>query len=283
MDFRLVLIDLLNKNKSAIESGAMRSEEDTKRVLIVPFFEALGYDTRSPVEFRSEVQSPGGGRVDYAIYHDNKPVMVIECKAASNTNLMDEQGQLKKYFDASKPIVGILTNGIRYQFFVDLDKAGVMDSDPFVEVDLEGLDAEDIDDADSPIIGALSLIAKSALNAEAMQESAATFKYRRGMKRFLQEQFHGDGPHRDLVELLAKQVYTRRLGPVVRNSMTILAKEAIQELKDDLRKSALTPYEPTTTADEMEGYYIVKNILWNVVDGSPGSPAGPPDLLHHPD
>ena len=267
MHFEAALQDLLVANKDYIESGALRTEEDTKRVLIVPFFEALGYDTRNPVEFRSEVSSVGGGRVDYAICHGDKPVIIIECKAAANNRLIDDRGQLRRYFNASKPIVGVLTNGIQYQFFGDLDVDGSMDAEPFLEVDLEGLDAEDFDDGDAPMINALSVFTKAELNPETLLDAATTFKYKRGMRKFLDEQFNGNELNRELVEVLAKQVYSRRLGSVVRESLSQLAKEVINELKADLAKPAVTGSRSDTKVEEREGYYIVKNILWDVVDG----------------
>ena len=245
-----------------------RNEQQTIEGLIRPFIEALGYDLRNPLEAPAQYACGSVGRVDYAILHDGRPVIIFECKPASNDRLIDDQGQLRRYFEATNPIVGVLTNGIRYQFFGDLDTDGVMDSAPFMEVNLEGLDAEDFDDAEAPVINALRVFTKSEFNPDSLLDTAITLKYKHGMRKFLDQQFSGDELHRDVVELLAKQVYTRRLGPVVRGKLSQLAKEVIDELKNDLKKSALTGSESTTTAEEVEGYYIVKNILWNVVDGA---------------
>ena len=243
-----------------------RNEQQTIEGLIRPFIEALGYDLRNPLEAPAQY-SCGAGRVDFAILLDGRPVILFECKPASNARLVDEQGQLKRYFEAAKPIVGVLTNGISYQFFGDLDKDGYMDSEPFLEVDLEGLDDEDFDDAETPEINALSIFTKAELNPDTLLDAAMTFKYKRGMRKFLDQQFSDGELNRELVDVLAKQVYSRRLGSVVRENLGRLAKEVIDELKTDLRKSVLDGSEPTTTAEEVEGYYIVKNILWNVVDG----------------
>ena len=42
--------------------------------------------------------------------------------------------------------IAILTNGVSWKFFADLDKPNVMDSHPFFEVDLMNLSDADLDE-----------------------------------------------------------------------------------------------------------------------------------------
>ena len=244
-----------------------RNEQQTIEGLIRPFIEALGYDVRNPLEAPAQYPCGSAGRVDFAILYDGRPVIIFECKPASNDRLIDDRGQLQRYFQACSPIVAVLTNGIRYQFFADLDTNGTMDSEPFMEVNLDGLHEEEFEEMEAPTIGALSILTKSSLDPVTLLDAATTLKYKNGMRRFLDQQFSGEELHREFVELLAKQVYTRRLGPVVRENLGNLAKEVINELRGDLRKSTRSGYSSSTDAEEVEGYYIVKNILWNVVPG----------------
>jgi hypothetical protein len=60
------------------------TEEATKGTLIAPFIQALGYDVFDPEEvareFTADVGIKKGGKVDYAILKDGKPVILFECK-----------------------------------------------------------------------------------------------------------------------------------------------------------------------------------------------------------
>ncbi len=264
MDFKNALKEELKGNH--LVKTDLRSEEDTKRVLVVPFIKALGYDTLNPREFVSEFSVAGGGRVDYAIQRDGKAVIIVECKPVSNARLIDDRGQLRRYFNAAKPDVAILTNGVQYQFFSDLDREGEMDGEPFLEVDLGDCDDEDFGEPGAPAINSLAAFTKSEFSSNGVRETAILLKYKRGIRRFLEQQFSGDELHRDFVELLAKRVYHRPLGSNVRAHLGELSKEVISEFKTAMVKAAAIHPQHTTTSDEIEGYYTVKNILWNVVD-----------------
>ena len=48
---------------------------------------------------------------------------------------------MKRYFSASKAKFSVLTNGIIYRFYTDLDDENIMDEKPFLEVNL--LDIKD--------------------------------------------------------------------------------------------------------------------------------------------
>ena len=119
------------------------NEESTKTALILPFIEALGYDFKNPAEvvpeFTADIGHKKGEKVDYAIMIDNKPVILIECKDC-NAHLHDlHASQLCRYFTSTPARLGILTNGIVYRFFTDMDKDNVMDKKPFLEIDMLNL------------------------------------------------------------------------------------------------------------------------------------------------
>ena len=264
MDFKNALKEEMKQNLLA--KNDLKSEEDTKRVLVVPFIKALGYDTLNPLEFGSEVSAAGGGRADYVIRRDGRAVIIVECKPVSNARLIDDRGQLRRYFNAAKPDVAILTNGVQYQFFSDLDREGEMDGEPFLEVDLADCDDEDFGEPGAPAINSLAAFTKSEFSSNSVRETATRLKYKSGIRRFLEQQFSGDELHRDFAELLAKRVYQRPLGINVRAQLGELSKEVISEFKTAMVKAAAIHPQHTTTSDEIEGYYTIKNILWNVVD-----------------
>ena len=84
---------------------AVQTEEATKTALILPFFRVLGYDTSDPrevvPEFTADFGTKKGQRVDYAIFKDNRPVILVECKAAGANLDQEHASQLFQYFAAT--------------------------------------------------------------------------------------------------------------------------------------------------------------------------------------
>ncbi|WP_300458870.1 type I restriction endonuclease [Desulfobacula sp.] len=121
----------------------LETEEATKNALIMPFIAALGYDVFNPKEvvpeFVADHGTKKGEKVDYAIIQENEVIILIECKQAKY-NLCDaNMSQLFRYFTVTKSRIAILTNGINYLFFSDLEAPNKMDSRPFLELDMLNL------------------------------------------------------------------------------------------------------------------------------------------------
>ena len=140
MGFNEELLSLA-KRVSSIRSDIM-TEEATKMSMVVPFFQLLGYDVFNPLEFcpeyTADVGIKKGEKVDYAIMINNEPVILIECKACSDS-LGKHSSQLFRYFGTTTAKFGILTNGIVYKFYTDLDESNKMDLTPFLEIDMENV------------------------------------------------------------------------------------------------------------------------------------------------
>lgn len=118
------------------------TEEATKMSLVVPLFQILGYDVFNPSEFCPEyvadVGIKKGEKVDYAILDNGQPTILIECKSCSE-QLDKHSSQLFRYFGVSPAKFGILTNGIIYRFFTDLEESNKMDLVPFLEINMLNL------------------------------------------------------------------------------------------------------------------------------------------------
>lgn len=123
------------------------TEEATKTAFVLPFLVSLGYDIYNPLEVIPEMDcdiSRRGDKVDYAINIDSKPVMIVECKQCEK-NLDAFALQLAKYYVATKARFAILTNGIEYRFFSDMDRVNLMDSKPFFVFDISSFDKHDVE------------------------------------------------------------------------------------------------------------------------------------------
>lgn len=123
-------------DKVARLKDQIQTEEATKNAFIMPFIQTLGYDVFNPTEvipeFVADIGIKKGEKVDYCILKDENPIMIIECKWwGANLNVHDSQ--LHRYFHVTKAKFGILTNGIVYKFYTDLEEANKMDEKPFLE------------------------------------------------------------------------------------------------------------------------------------------------------
>ena len=272
--------------------GQLTSEEGTKHALVLPFLGALGYYVFNPKkidpEFRADVGTKPGERVDYAVIDNGKPVILIECKQAGASLAAARQyTQLYRYFGATESRIAVLTNGIIYRFYSDLDAANKMDEEPFLEVDLE-----------SPTASALEHLRQFAKGFSVDQtiEAAAQIRYVNGMKAVLLKQY--SEPDDDFVEWLGKRVYSGRMTSAAKERFTRLARRSFHEVMAEhvqgilavAQSSASAPGESAdsedldvgtanetpggedgedrnvvTTVEELEGYEIAKDILRDVV------------------
>lgn len=120
-------------------SNSVSNEESTKMSMIVPFFLILGYDVFNPDEFcpeyTTDVGIKKGEKVDYAILSHWIPEILIECKWYGE-ELTKHDSQLFRYFATSPAKFAILTNGLCYKFYTDLEEANKMDLTPFLDIDM---------------------------------------------------------------------------------------------------------------------------------------------------
>ena len=287
MDF----IDLIRQLAAPIprQLDHIHTEEATKIALIAPFIRALGYETTDPTEvvpeFTADVGQKKGEKVDFAVMVAGKPAILFECKW-SGVNLDQEHAaQLRRYVNTTEARVGVLTNGIRYQFFSDIDRPNVMDSRPFFELNMLDIEEELVDE--------LKKFTKERFNLDDIVTTASELKYTREVKRILADE--SAHPTDEFVIFLAKQVYGGRLTQTVKERFSFIARTAFHQLINDrinerlksalsdqplppkefgeVDKSSVTAseevaLEPTalTSQEEIEGYYIVKGLLRGIVE-----------------
>lgn len=262
----------------------IQTEEATKNAFIMPFIQALGYDVFNPLEvvpeFVSDIGIKKGEKIDYAIFLDNKPAILIECKHW-NQNLSVHDGQLLRYFHTSKAKFGLLTNGINYRFYSDLVDANKMDEKPFLEFNITEIKENQVEE--------LKKFHKSYFDAESIVNTASELKYTNELKQLLHKELNNPSP--EFVKLLTKQVYPSVITAKVLEQFTNLTKKSVQQYTSDLiterLKTALTKedevakeqdsksavpiaIEPEnkieTTVEEMEAFMIIKSILRQKID-----------------
>lgn len=176
----------------SIMKNTISTEESTKMSLIVPLFQLLGYDVFNPLEFcpeyTADVGIKKGEKVDYAILEDGKPNILIECKSCSET-LDKHASQLFRYFSTTPAKFGILTNGVIYKFYTDLEEANKMDLIPFLEINMENIKDSSINE--------LKKFCKENFDKDKIFSTAEELKYTSLIKGILASEY--DNPSEEFV------------------------------------------------------------------------------------
>ena len=274
MNFEDKLNNLLDNLEQKLAHIA--TEEATKTSIVMPFINALGYDIFNPKivipEFTADIGKKKGEKVDYAIMQNEEPLILIEVKNIYE-DLDKHSTQLERYFGVTSAKFGILTNGLEYRFYSDLENINVMDKMPFMIIDLQSIKDRDIKE--------LEQFTADKLNVDSLTEIAHKRRYITSIKNYIEKQFKK--PDEDFLKLIGKECgiarmtdkkieeflnYTqialnevlndtanRRLG-IMKDNITQLEGESDEEIEDDI----------ITTEEELNGFFIIKAILAETVD-----------------
>ena len=262
----------------------IETEEATKTALVMPFIShVLGYNVFDPSEvvpeFTADVGTKKGEKVDYAILQDDAPVIIFECKRYGTDLDKDHASQLYRYFSVTQARFGVLTDGMTYRFFADLEEPNKMDSRPFFELDLQDFNEAEVEE--------LRRFTKTSFNLDQILSTAKDLKYIREIKRLLAKEWAD--PSEEFARHFAGRVYDGTKTKAVIDQFSRVTKKALQQfladrvndrlksaLKDDEEKEEegeeIQPDpEPernetgssgiVTTEDELQGYFVVKAIL----------------------
>lgn len=284
------LIDRLNQIAAKIskQKDSIATEEATKTAFIMPFISAFGYDVFDPEEvipeFTADIGIKKGEKVDYAIKVNGKISILIECKMLNSKLDAQNESQLHRYFHATEARIGILTDGVIYKFYTDLDEPNKMDNKSFLEFSIHQIDES--------IVGELKKFTKVAFNIDELLSSASELKYTKEIKNIINEQLVN--PSDDFIKFVLNNIYTGRITAQVKDQFIPVIIKAFQQLindkLNDRLKSALSIAEPpvtissesqiiqnqsvqnadenkiVTTQEELEGFYAIKSSLSGVVD-----------------
>ncbi|MCT1460088.1 type I restriction enzyme HsdR N-terminal domain-containing protein [Aestuariimicrobium sp. p3-SID1156] len=285
MAFEDALADTAKKLSDYGDS--LLTEEATKNALVMPFISrVLGYDVFNPQEvvpeFVADVGSRKGEKIDYAIMRDGVIQMLIEAKQVGAPLSLENSSQLTRYFTVCSARIGVLTNGRHWLFYTDLDKPNVMDSKPFLRLDLSEIDPNTLPE--------LKKLTKDTFDLESVMAAAEELKYVSAVKAEVAREFAT--PSTDLVRLLTKRVYEGSITAKVQTTFEgVVAKALRQYINDQVNarlKTALDgqpaaaattagiPSEEVaeavsdspiqTTAEEAEAFLIVRAILASEVE-----------------
>ena len=283
--------DFKNELKSIAEryglkKGDIKTEEATKNALVMPFIKALGYDVFNPSEvipeFTADFGTKLGEKVDYAIMKDDKIIMLFECKTC--TSALDDchASQLFRYFSTlvtkSGARFAILTNGLVYHFFSDLDAQNQMDEKPFFEFNILDINDDKINE--------LKKFCQRDFVLDSILSTANDLKFTNGFQQVIEREFAA--PTEDFVRFIAPRVYSKKLTqgivakfqPLVQKAFNQFIFEKVEkqlsealarnkqrrdeELSQEKQLDQEKPVDQdkkNPSEEELEAFYIVKCIV----------------------
>lgn len=256
------------------------TEEAAKTALVMPFIQALGYDVFNPSEvvpeYTADVGTKKGEKVDYAICDGGKVKILIECKPASAALNLNHASQLFRYFSVTDARLAILTNGVVFQFYSDVEAPNKMDDRPFFTFSMDALKPADI--------RTIEKFAKHAFDIEKIVQEAGFLKLQSLLRKELEKEF--SDPSEEFVRMMASRVHDGRITSQVRENFSKLLVNSvntlIRDLVNDRLSNALNAASPSipdaepaneeiedgvvTTAEEIAGFHIVQAIASRLVN-----------------
>ena len=200
--------------------------------------------------------------------------MLIECKPANSELSINHASQLFRYFSTTTARVAVLTNGVIYNFFSDIDYLNKMDDKPFFSFQLDAVRKSDL--------RTLERFTKQAFDIDKIVEEAGTLKTQSLVYKALQDEFQE--PSDEFIRLIAAKVHGGRLTMQVKdtfkglivNSVSSLVREKVNERLtsaltasnpvDEQEAEQSNPEALITTQDELDGFNIIRAIASRSVD-----------------
>jgi predicted type IV restriction endonuclease len=167
--------------------GGRISEQDTKRILITPTVEALGWDILDIDEVRNEYRhNASDNPVDYALFLNRSPVLFVEAKPLGHA--LDDRKwivQTINYANAAGVDWCVLTNGAEWRIY-KVHAQVEADQKLFTAVKIDA--PEKLDDA----VRVLSLLSRENMRARAIDELWQAWHVDRQVQAALEQTLQDD-------------------------------------------------------------------------------------------
>ena len=248
------------RDRAEDQAPSLNTKEKTRNALLLPFFQALGYD---PFDVREvepgptvELSDGGSKAVDYAVNIDGAPAMLFQCEdATAGREALEDAPLLRRLETLEATVVG-LTNGLSYWFYTEVAAMGGTDLLPFLKLDLLGYESQHVTD--------LERLTKSNFDTEEILSLAFERQHTHLLQNYFAEQ--KENPDQHLVRFLAAQIHEDgvsddvlgRLQPVVRTFLedvkvdreTSLPDQNLTESSPSLNEADLQSGESSTDEND---------------------------------
>lgn len=269
----------------------IKTEEATKNAFVMPFLSALGYDVFNPTEvipeFTADLGLKQGEKVDYGIKIDGELVLLIECKPCHSDLSVKNESQLKRYFHTQDSKFAVLTNGIVYNFYTDLQKTNVMDEAPFLKIDLTKPQSINYQE--------LEKFTRTKFNPDKVSATAKKLKTFNSVRSVLDEELmqliddEEKQPSEEFIRFVFSRINSKgrftakvkeELGPIIKTSLEKIindkAQASVDEIQNQLNKKREEARLKTednnngivTTQEEKDAYNIIRAVTSEIVSPS---------------
>jgi len=190
------------KNAYNDDKDLIYDEENTRYSLIDPFIESvLGYDVRNIKEvkkqFTTDFGQKKGFKVDYAIFKDGNPIILLDAEKLKGKLSIENTEQLSFFLNYTAAKIAILTNGYEYRFYTDFVKENIMDNDPFFKFTLDIFDESTAD--------ILKMFTKDLFDLDKIKSAVRDLKCIKSIKNYIEEQM--TNPSDEFIKLIVSKVY----------------------------------------------------------------------------
>lgn len=237
------------------------NEAKTRMYLVEPFFMMLrfnrGFENGNLVpEFDADFANLKGKKVDYAILFRGKPEIIVEVKKAGLKLTEIHSRQLNEYFlNTNDSKIGILTNGIEYQFYCRNNSAGAgLHPKPFHQFRLDNFE-----------LGSLESLAKfyaTSIEVKSIVDEAQSLFFLEAFEEALFKELLE--PTRDLVKAIHARMGGSRLNETTEKQIkslinSVSLKSALDKLIANEMSGANTGV--ITTQEELNLFHVIQTIL----------------------
>ena len=192
------LADRLSMLQARVDGqrAALDRQKKTETALILPFFDALGYDPFDVRTVEPEASvGEGDETVDYALKRDDTPVMLVECTGAARALEAPDDSALFRQAEAMGVPLVLFTNGVRFQFYTVDEGEAEPSGGPALDFDL-------LDHA-SGAVGVLRRLARPVFDADGVRAALHGHTRSRQVREYLAGQ--KDAPDAPFVQFVASQ------------------------------------------------------------------------------
>ncbi len=283
MDFVEKIKEL--SKKIADQKGLVGTEQAAKTSFVLPFLQILGYDVFNAAEvipeYIADWAAKKGEKVDYTIKVGPQTVMLIECKQVGDNLDASKESQLANYFHHVQECnIGVLTNGIVYKFYTDLNAENIMDTEPFFVFDFGALKESHIT--------RLEMFSKANITkTDVINSDIIKIRNYSATVEVLRREFAN--PSEDLVKYVTKQMqFIKRCNDAILEEFREHIKKAVIQFEQDFFDAQIARLKETTqaqqsdqqakptetvveksaimtTVEEMQALAIVKSILFKMI------------------
>ncbi|MEF8865368.1 MAG: hypothetical protein V5A20_06355 [Salinibacter sp.] len=269
----MTLADRLSLLRARAEGqrAALDRQKQTETALVLPFFDALGYDPFDVRNVEPEAGIDGEDEVvDYVLKRDETPVMLVECTEATGGLDELEEDALFGHAEAMGAPIVVFTNGLQSRFYAVPDGNGGRPEEPVLAFDLLDHTPGDVD--------TLRQFARPVFDEEEIRGTAHSRVRSRQLREYLVRQ--KDAPDVPFVRFVATQVCgdsvsedeLDRLRPVVQNVLDELLEETQNE-RTPLSAQKESPVPPNgeavsnrEAAEQKQTGVFEKDIVKRVLD-----------------